>query len=134
MKLFFHMLFFCLVIFNSPDSYSQISVDASISDIKICFANKIKKDGYTMDLNDIKIPVNAKEFATYKISKFTGSLWIESSTEGRPTREAGIIHANSQSYNILYDALLLCSKELSNQPYLLPTPGYAATSAWPVNG
>lgn len=75
-----------------------------------------------MDLNDIKIPVNAKEFATYKMSKFTGSLWIESSTEGRPTREAGIIHANSQSYNILYDALLLCSKELSNQPYLLPTP------------
>ncbi|CAD6171201.1 Uncharacterised protein [Escherichia coli] len=115
MKVKLCVLFFYLVISAESKGYSSRSVNASVLDITRCFSSEIQKNGYIMDFNDIKLPINAKEFSTYKMSQYSGSLWIESSTEGRPTRETGIINANSQSYNDLYNALLLCSEQLSSR-------------------
>nr|WP_194309312.1 hypothetical protein [Escherichia sp. 93.0750] len=78
-----------------------------------CLSRSIQESGYIMDLNGTRLPINAKEFATYKMSNFSGSFWIEYSTEGRPIREAGIKDATQESYKVLNDALRLCSETLT---------------------
>ncbi|EGO6587334.1 hypothetical protein NKK66_RS11900 [Escherichia coli] len=89
--------------------YPHIDSRISTNEIINCLSKTMQKSGYIMDLNGTKLPINAKEFATYKMSKYTGSFWIEYSTEGRPTRDVGIINATNDSYNILNDTLQFCS-------------------------
>ncbi|EFH5814876.1 TPA: hypothetical protein J1246_004841 [Escherichia coli] len=91
-------------------------IDSSIPTSKIinCISRSIQESGYIMELNGTKPPINATEFATYKMSKFTGSFWIENSTEGRPSREAGVMNATQEDYKILNDALQSCGNTLTN--------------------
>lgn len=93
--------------------YHYIDSSVSTNNIINCLSKTIQESGYMMDINGTKLPINANEFSTYKMSNFSGSFWIEYSTEGRPTREVGIINATQESYKVLNDALRLCSEALA---------------------
>ncbi|MCW3414974.1 hypothetical protein N5S78_10760 [Escherichia coli] len=93
--------------------HPQIDSEISTNEIINCLSKTIQESGYIMDLNGTKPPINAKEFATYRMSKYTGSFWIEYSTEGRPTRNVGIINATNDNYNTLNDALQFCINNMT---------------------
>lgn len=97
------------LIVNHPQIDSKISTNEIIN----CLSKTIQESGYILDLNGTKPPINAKEFATYRMSKYTGSFWIEYSTEGRPTRNVGIINATNDNYNTLNDALQFCINNMT---------------------
>ncbi|HHH6364762.1 TPA: hypothetical protein ACP2VG_003199 [Escherichia coli] len=105
-----------LSVLTSEAVVAHTYIDSSIPTSKIinCISRSIQESGYIMELNGTKLPINATEFATYKISKFTGSFWIENSTEGRPSREAGVMNATQKDYKILNDALQSCGNTLTN--------------------
>ena len=107
------IIFLSILCTGAVVEHPHLDSSVPINEIINCLSRSIHESGYIMDLNGTRLPINAKEFATYKMSNFSGSFWIEYSTEGRPIRETGIKDATQESYKVLNDALRLCSETLT---------------------
>lgn len=126
------IIFLSILCTGAVVEHPHLNSSVPINEIINCLSRSIHESGYIMDLNGTRLPINAKEFATYKMSNFSGSFWIEYSTEGRPIRETGIKDATQESYKVLNDALRLCSETLTrywrSQSMCLKTTLYISTS------
>ncbi len=105
-------MFFCFFNLGATTDYY---IDSNVMKINIikCFSDEIQKNDYILDKNGIKLPINSKEYSIYNSSGYSGSLWIESYTEGRPKREIGLSNLTKQSFNDLHKALRECHNNLS---------------------